>query len=176
VFFGQAVNTENNKTFVAKGFTYVTQKTTEKDLTHKTLRNAYEETLGKRISDRQWQRIRHQYLRGSCNLRTVKVFASLRKINGRRAISSSDLERFSGFDEFLRILERHNAVVTGQDILDAFKRLNPSPSESTIRRWGKQLGTPLLKGKIYSPEQVQGWVQFVAQRVRFKFPDNRRSN
>lgn len=136
---------------------------------HEPLKMVYERESGKPISDRQWQRIRFEYLGGEVNLVTVRTVARLRQINGRRKLTLSDVKKVKGFDQFATCLD---GEVTGQDILDAFGFLKPTPSESTIKRWGKQLGLPLCKTQWYTAEQAQTWIRFVGDRVRFKFPDN----
>lgn len=140
-----------------------------REVTYPELKKIYENLSGETVSDRQWQRIRHEYLRGRVNLTTVKTLAHLRKANGRKRISIADVDRLKGFEEFAKIL---SGEVRGQDILDAFKRLKPTPSESTIRRWGRELNLPLVKDQWYTASQAQKWVLFVGDRVRFKFPEN----
>ena len=136
---------------------------------NESLKKVLEKDLGKALSQRQWQRVRYDYLKGKVNLSTVKTYARLRKINGRRRIGLAEIERLEGFNEFAKILD---GEVQGRDILEAFKRLKPTPSETTIRRWGNELGVPLIKNQWYTAEEAQVWIRFVGDRVRFKFPEN----
>ncbi len=132
------------------------------------LKESYEQIRGKTYSSRQWRRIRNEYLGGKVNLLTVKTHARLRTINGRRALTLSHVDRVQGFEEFASCLD---GIVQGQDIYDAFKFLSPSPSPSTIRRWGVSLGIPLIKDRWYTADEAQTWVRFVGDHVRFTFPD-----
>jgi len=141
------------------------------DAKKKSLKNAYENTVGEEISERQWRRIKNEYLGGVGNLRVVKTFAQLRKVNGRRRITLSDINRVKGFDSFVQMLGTSGALVTGADILDAFNRLDPSPSESTIRRWGKEIGIPIRKDDYYTPVQAQAWLKLASERITFKLKD-----
>ncbi len=136
---------------------------------NEALKEVYERTVGKVVSSRQWRRIRSEYLGGEVNLMTVKTHARLRKINGRRKITLPDVQRIKGFNEFANCLD---GEVTGQDIYDAFKFLCPTPSESTIRRWGRELNLPLVRNQWYTAEEAQVWIRFVGDRVRFKFPES----
>jgi hypothetical protein len=134
-----------------------------------SLKQVYERILGRELSSRQWRRIRSEYLSGTVNLVTVKIHARLRKINGRRKLTLADVNRVEGFDQFASCLD---GEVKGEDIYDAFGFLSPSPSPSTIRRWGIELGLPLIKNKWYTAEEAQKWVRFVGDRTRFKFPES----
>ena len=134
-----------------------------------SLKQVYERILGRELSSRQWRRIRSEYLSGTVNLVTVKIHARLRKINGRRKLTLADVNRVEGFDQFASCLD---GEVTGEDIYDAFRFLSPSPSPSTIRRWGIEIGLPLIKSKWYTAEEAQVWVRFVGDRTRFKFPES----
>jgi hypothetical protein len=133
------------------------------------LKEAYERITGKTYSSRQWRRIRSEYLNGEVNLKTIKVHARLRSINGRRNLTIAHVQRVEGFDEFARCLD---GEVTGEDIYEAFRFLNPVPSPTTIRRWGVEIGVPLIKSKWYTTEEAQQWVRFVGDHVRFKFPES----
>lgn len=135
------------------------------------LKTAYENELGEEISERQWRRIRNEYLNGDGNLGIVKIFARLRKANGRRRITLADIQRVKGFEQFVQILGKSGALVTGRDILEAFSRLSPAPSESTIRRWAKEIGLPLRKDDCYTPEQAQKWLKLASERITFKLRD-----
>jgi hypothetical protein len=134
-----------------------------------SLKQVYERILGRELSSRQWRRIRSEYLSGTVNLVTVKIHARLRKINGRRKLTLADVKRVEGFDQFANCLD---GEVTGEDIYDAFRFLSPSPSPSTIRRWGIEIGLPLIKSKWYTAKEAQEWVRFVGDRTRFKFPES----
>lgn len=132
------------------------------------LKESYEQITGKSYSARQWRRIRNEYLDKKANLLTVKTHARLRAINGRRALTLAHVDRVQGFEEFANCLD---GIVRGQDIYDAFNFLSPSPSPSTIRRWGVSLGIPLIKDRWYTADQAQQWVRFVGDHVRFTFPE-----
>lgn len=135
------------------------------------LREAYEKALGTEISDRQWRRIKNEYLEGKANLKTVRSLALLRRTNGRVAVTLQEVQRFEGLEEFAQSIE---GWVQGSDLLAAFGKLNPVPSDRTIRRWGHEIDVPLSKDEWYSPEQTQKWIKKLASQARFKFPQQQK--
>ena len=139
--------------------------------TKNPLQERYEEILGKEISERQLRRICRDYLKGQVNLRTVRSLALLRKANGRRHLNIEDLERQAGLIQFAEGIEGY---VKGSDLMASFRKLNPRPSDRTIRRWGDEIGVPLRLNEWYSPEQVQLWIRKLASQTRFKFPQQQK--
>lgn len=143
--------------------------------TNETLRKIYEQKLGKPISNRTWQRIRHQYLAGEVNLVTVKGLATLRKERPNQPI---DLEVFRGFEQIASLLQDLNKEVRGDYLLKAFDSLPSKPSKRTLRRWGVELGIKLQAGNWYTPDQVRAWLRKLLSHPRYgiKQPRKLKSN
>lgn len=86
------------------------------------------------------------------------------------ALTLKDLEQMNWLVEFAEGIE---GWVQGSDLLASFRKLEPQPSDRTIRRWGDEIGVPLRLNEWYSPEQVQFWIKKLASQSRFKFPEQK---
>jgi hypothetical protein len=143
------------------------------------LRVAYESIAGE-ISKRQWRRIKKKLktsdeLKGMPLLEAlaiVRVYAYLRLCNGNRLVTLEDVQEKLWIDEFAKGM---SVTITGADLIETFQILQPGPSISTLRAWGREIGCPLYCDRWYSPEEVRLWIGKLATQTKFKFvPNNHR--
>lgn len=143
---------------------------TKKSPVNSPLRAAYEEILGKTVSDRTWQRVRNDLLifgvdvhpgeyeivRGAALIRRSDAIAP---INRNKAIAVSRLIGHFYND----VSDRGSRCFLGSDIRDAiFNCFSPHPSIETLRQWG------LLMTKTYSQDDTLTFLAKLLMSKRFK--------
>lgn len=136
------------------------------------MRLEYERALGTNISDKTWRRVKRDWAIKDQDETTTKLFplvgaiASLRKLNPKKRIKKIDVVVYTTISQNLPRL-----TCNGVQLYEALQRLNPQPSVKTLYRWGINIGVPLRKSKsvVYTPQQIQQWVQKISSQTRFKF-------
>ncbi len=131
-----------------------------------SLRQIYEESLGRTICDRQWRRVRHDLLAYQDTPQKridIQDAARLRKLNPRSQITLQVVRRYQKYaDCFL------NLFCSGDELLEGFKRVfSKMPSINTIRRWGHEIENPFGYSQLYEPEDVRVWIAKISSQTNF---------
>jgi hypothetical protein len=133
------------------------------------LRALYERELGKKVCDRTWRRIK-KYLNvgnGIPSGAIIRCYAYLRRKHPTRHIPLKTIENYLEIKGFLtgRVLPD----CTGEDIYELAQQLSPVPSETTLYRWGKQIGVGFSKKCTYKGEDVDKWVELIISNPRYVY-------
>lgn len=139
------------------------------------LRKIYEREH-KPVTDRTWYRVKKRLnikepiLEGSESEATnlLRAYIYLTRAYPNRAIDLAIVQRFMELKLFL-LENPHNSYCTGEEIFQLAKKLKPMPSDSTIYRWGEELGIGFSKIRIYNSTEVNQWVEKIAVNPKYRF-------
>jgi hypothetical protein len=58
---------------------------------------------------------------------------------------------------------------TGVEIYNLVQQINPRPSDSTLYRWGDEIGLKFSKERVYVGDEVNQWVEKIVTNPRYKY-------
>jgi hypothetical protein len=130
---------------------------------HAILRAIYEKSFGSQISDRQWQRIRYQYIRldesEDSLVERVEAFGELRQLYPNVRLSVNELEQYLTLRKMFGF-DRSGVEIDGRDLLASIKKIFVlrKPTDRTIYRWGREIGVPIDAHCWYDAQDLRRWI------------------
>lgn len=134
------------------------------------LRQRYEATIGKELSDRQWLRIRSWLGIDGDDLDAVGVVESHARLRLMFPRSHFGIVEAIGY---LNFLDEFPLSGSGHDLSTSIQRVfrdprgNP-PSMKSLYRWGHEIGVPLYRHRFYTKEEIARWVAKVLTQRHFR--------
>lgn len=143
--------------------------------TKSPLRLFYEDELERKISDRTWSRIKRQLgirepivFGNKAEMKAiVQAYAYLRKAYSNRLITTDIVKRFLDIKNLLA--QQTFMQCTGREIYDVAQKLSPRPSDSTLYRWGEEIGLRFSVNRTYTEAEVNKWIEKIASNPRYKY-------
>lgn len=155
----------------------VKEKQTKPMPTKSPLRQFYEQEH-QPISDRTWARVKKRLkIKEPIDADTreekesqLRVYLYLAKRYPNRSIKADLVQRFTELKCFL--VDKKFSRCTGREIYELVSKLQPTPSESTIYRWGEEIAIPFSKFKTYFDSEVNEWVVKIATNPKYSYDPN----
>jgi hypothetical protein len=128
---------------------------------HQSLKEIYETELGHSISDRTWYRVKNRLILDDTDMHRVnevRAFAALRRENRRKFINAVTVRRAIHVDRQFPT----DITADGRSLyLSICKALDRTIPESTLYRWGHEIGVPFsFRDSVwYSPEHLKIWAR-----------------
>ena len=148
--------------------------------TKSPLRQFYEQEH-QPISDRTWARVKKRLkIKEPINPVTreekesqIRAYLYLARRYPNRSIKAELVKRFTELKCFL--VDKKLRRCTGKEIYELASKLQPTPSESTVYRWGEEIEIPFSKLKTYFDEEINEWVVKIATNPKYSYdPQNLR--
>jgi hypothetical protein len=141
------------------------------------LRLFYEEEVKQKVCDTTWSRVKRRLRLNENTLDSeskvkaaerIKAYAYLHRVYPNRRITVDSVEQFLVIKQFL-LTNSAELECTGKDIYELATRLDPRPSDSTIYRWGEEIGIKFSKTQTYKGLEVNQWIEKIASNPKYKY-------
>jgi hypothetical protein len=127
------------------------------------------------VCDRTWDRVKQRLGikepvpsdQKAETARRIRVYVYLRKRYPNRGISMITVQRF--IDVKLFLAGKSFSQCTGVEIYNLVQQINPRPSDSTLYRWGDEIGLKFSKERVYVGDEVNQWVEKIVTNPRYKY-------
>lgn len=137
------------------------------------LRREFERILGRSVSDRTWQRIRHERLGIEDEsdmpryIYDVRIYAYLRKQRTKN-VTYAQVVDYQNLIHHFPVSRSCSGAELYAAIAALVDNKGNTPAPSTIYAWGHELGLPIYKHRTYSSFEVWRWIAFLIGKARYR--------